>query len=224
MKATYTVAAEAWGEPRVSAASRLSAGLPAWKRTLDLVIASAALVALSPVLLAIALAVVVDSTGAPLYRQVRVGRDRALFVCWKFRSMRVGAHEMRNELAEQNQANGHIFKIKGDPRCTRVGRFLRRTSLDELPQLLNVLRGEMSIVGPRPPLPSEVALYEEHQLRRLDGMPGMTGLWQVRARNRHDFEEMVRLDIEYLQEVSLRRDLEILVLTVPTVILGHGSY
>ena len=213
-----------WLEAGASAVLESLGPLPLWKRGFDIVIASALLVLLAPLLVVIALAVVADSTGSPLYRQVRVGRGGRRFGCWKFRSMQVGADRLREQLLQRNEANGHIFKIKADPRCTRVGRLLRRTSLDELPQLWNVLRGEMSLVGPRPPLPCEVELYEGHQMRRLDGMPGMTGLWQVRARNRHDFDEMVRLDVEYLRDVTLARDLKILLLTVPTVLLGHGSY
>jgi lipopolysaccharide/colanic/teichoic acid biosynthesis glycosyltransferase len=142
----------------------------------------------------------------------------------KFRSMFVDADQRRAELSGLNEADGPIFKIRNDPRITRVGRVLRRTSLDELPQLFNVLRGEMSLVGPRPPLPSEVAQYEDWHLGRLRAVPGMTGLWQVSGRSEVAFHDMVRLDLHYIRNWSLSLDLEILGRTLPAVFANRGAY
>jgi lipopolysaccharide/colanic/teichoic acid biosynthesis glycosyltransferase len=198
--------------------------MPGWKRALDLALVVPALVVTLPLQLAIAGAIVVDSRGAPLYRHVRVGRGGQHFICWKFRSMIKDAHALREQLADQNEANGMIFKMREDPRRTRVGRWLRRTSLDELPQLWNIAGGHMTLVGPRPPLPEEVIHYSHEQLRRVAGTPGLTGLWQVRARARHDFDEMVALDVEYLARITLLGDLKIILATIPTVLGGRGSY
>lgn len=137
--------------------------------------------------------------------------------------MHVNADQALASLLEHNEANGHIFKMKDDPRVTRVGRLLRKTSLDELPQLWNVLRGNMSLVGPRPPLVSEVVRYEARELRRLTATPGITGLWQVTARDRHDFEDMVELDAEYAERLGFWLDVRILLKTIPTVLFGRGS-
>ena len=210
-------------------ADRAAIGVPAlrmpiWKRALDIVGATLLLVLLLPALLVITLAIVIDSRGGPLYRHTRVGRGGHYFTCWKFRSMRVDADQLRGRLMAQNEAQGHIFKLRNDPRVTRVGRLLRKTSMDELPQLWNVLRGQMSLVGPRPPIPAEVERYEERHYARLAGVPGLTGLWQVTARDAHDFEEMVALDVDYLARVSVQRDLGILLRTVPTVLFARGSY
>ncbi len=198
--------------------------IPVWKRAMDIVGATLLLVLLLPMLVVIALAVVIDSAGGPLYRHTRVGRGGRYFTCWKFRSMRADADTQRARLMAENEAQGHIFKLRHDPRVTRVGRLLRKTSMDELPQLWNVLRGQMSLVGPRPPIPAEVERYEDGHYARLVGVPGLTGLWQVTARDSHDFEEMVGLDVEYLSTVSLRRDLGILLRTIPTVLFARGSY
>jgi lipopolysaccharide/colanic/teichoic acid biosynthesis glycosyltransferase len=159
-----------------------------------------------------------------LYRQQRVGKDGRLFHMLKFRSMYRDADQRRAELSAANEATGPLFKMRNDPRVTRSGRFLRRTSLDELPQLLNVLRGEMSLVGPRPPLPSEVESYEEWQLGRLRAVPGMTGLWQVSGRSEVSFHDMVRLDLHYIRNWSLSLDLEILWRTLPAVLGHRGAY
>jgi len=194
------------------------------KRTLDLVVASVCLVLFAPLMCLIALAIKLDSPGPVLFKQVRVGKDGKEFVMYKFRSMKEGAEEELEELRKFNEADGPIFKIKDDPRCTRVGRFLRRTSLDELPQLYNVLRGEMSIVGPRPPLPSEVAQYREWHRKRLEVSPGMTGLWQVSGRSHLSFDEMVLLDLYYIENWSPLLDLKILLRTIPKVIFGDGAY
>ncbi|MCC6381915.1 MAG: sugar transferase [Dehalococcoidia bacterium] len=196
---------------------------PAWKRAIDLFGAASGLLLLAPLIALIAVAVVVDSRGGPFHRQHRVGRGGSLFRCWKFRSMVRNAAELQAVLSDRNEANGLIFKMKDDPRRTRVGRFLRRTSLDELPQLWNVLRGEMSLVGPRPPLPAEVALYRPEHFERLAVTPGMTGLWQVTLRGRHDFADMVALDLEYARRLSFWLDLRILLRTAGTVVRGTGS-
>jgi lipopolysaccharide/colanic/teichoic acid biosynthesis glycosyltransferase len=167
----------------------------------------------------------VDSPGGPIYRQARVGKGGRVFICWKFRSMRRGADAELARLMTRNEADGLIFKMADDPRRTRVGKFLRRTSLDELPQLWNVLRGDMCLVGPRPPTVPEVLRYDQRHLQRLAARPGMTGLWQVTLRNvRHDFGDMVELDSRYARELSLKLDLEILLRTIPTVLSGKGSY
>lgn len=200
-------------------------GVPWWKRMMDVTGAICGMIAISPLLLAISLAVMIDSPGGPIFRQARVGRGGKVFTCWKFRSMRRGADAMLGDLMAQNEADGLIFKMADDPRRTRVGKFLRRTSLDELPQLLNVLRGDMSLVGPRPPTVSEVLRYDQRHLHRLAARPGMTGLWQVTLRSvRHDFGDMVELDTRYARELSFKLDVRILLRTLPTVLGGKGSY
>ncbi|MCD6291414.1 MAG: undecaprenyl-phosphate glucose phosphotransferase [Anaerolineae bacterium] len=195
-----------------------------FKRFMDITIAGVGLILLSPLLLCIALAIRLDSPGPVLFRQTRVGRKGKLFTIYKFRSMVANAEQMRPQLDPLNEADGPLFKIKGDPRRTRVGRFLRRTSLDELPQLYNVLRGEMSLVGPRPALPEEVAQYQEWHRKRLEVSPGITGLWQVSGRSNLSFDEMVLLDIYYVENWSPFLDLRILLKTIPLVLLGEGAY
>ena len=194
------------------------------KRAIDFTIALVGLIVLSPLMLLIALAIRLDSPGPVLFRQIRVGKGGRHFVLYKFRSMREGAEEEQQKLTDLNETEGPIFKIRHDPRCTRVGRFLRRTSLDEMPQLYNVLRGEMSLVGPRPPLPTEVEHYEEWHKKRLEVSPGMTGLWQVSGRSELTFDEMVLLDIYYIENWSAALDTEIFLRTIPRVILGNGAY
>jgi exopolysaccharide biosynthesis polyprenyl glycosylphosphotransferase len=194
------------------------------KRAVDLVLAVTALGAGCVVLAAISVAIRLDSPGPVLYRQRRVGKDGAEFDMLKFRSMRRDAERMLDELSMLNEATGPLFKIRRDPRVTRIGRLLRRFSLDELPQLLNVLRGEMSLVGPRPPLPAEVLRYEEWQTARLRARPGMTGLWQVSGRSEVPFNDMVRLDLHYVRNWSLGLDLEIILRTIPAVVANRGAY
>lgn len=194
------------------------------KRAVDLVLAVCAVSAGSVVLGLIAIAIKLDSPGPVLYRQRRVGKDGAEFDMLKFRSMSRDAERMLDELRLLNEATGPLFKIRRDPRVTRVGRILRRCSLDELPQLLNVLRGEMSLVGPRPPLPAEVLKYEEWQTARLRARPGMTGLWQVSGRSEVPFNDMVRLDLHYVRNWSLGLDLEIILRTIPAVVANRGAY
>jgi exopolysaccharide biosynthesis polyprenyl glycosylphosphotransferase len=194
------------------------------KRIFDLLVSVPLGILTSPLWLAAAVAIRLDSPGPILFRQVRVGRHGELFTFFKFRSMRQDAEAELEKLRALNEASGPLFKIRDDPRQTRVGRFIRQTSIDELPQLLNVLRGEMSLVGPRPGLPSEVAQYQDWQRRRLDIQPGMTGLWQVRGRSDLTFDEMVMLDIYYGENWSLGTDVQILVRTVPQALFGDGAY
>jgi lipopolysaccharide/colanic/teichoic acid biosynthesis glycosyltransferase len=183
-----------------------------------------AVVLLAPVWLLVALAIRLDSPGPILFRQVRVGRHGKPFTFYKFRSMRADAEAELDNLRELNEASGPLFKIRDDPRQTRVGRFIRRTSLDELPQLFNVLGGDMSLVGPRPGLPSEVVQYQDWQRRRLEIQPGITGLWQVRGRSDLTFDEMVMLDIYYGENWSLGIDVQTLVRTIPQILFGDGAY
>jgi exopolysaccharide biosynthesis polyprenyl glycosylphosphotransferase len=193
------------------------------KRALDLVVGSILLAASAPVLLACAVAVRLDSPGSAFFRQHRVGMSGRTFRIWKLRTMEVGAEERKLELSYRNEADGVLFKIEDDPRVTRVGRFLRRTSLDELPQLINVLAGHMSLVGPRPPLPGEVTGYSDRTGRRLLVKPGMTGLWQVSGRSGLPFEDYVRYDLLYVQNWSIALDLYILWKTVPAVLFRRGA-
>lgn len=194
------------------------------KRVLDLVL----LLLASPLLLLmgglIALAIKLDSPGPIFYRHRRVGHEGREFNMLKFRSMRRDADKMHDELVRQTGADPRRPKWENDPRRTRVGKWLRRTSLDELPNLVNVLRGEMSIVGPRPPTPTEVALYEPWQRQRLNTQPGLTGLWQVSGRSKIPFEEQCLLDIYYIENWSLGLELQILLRTIPNVLLGNGAY
>ena len=196
----------------------------AFKRASDLVISLAALILLSPLMLLISVIIKLDSPGPILFKQVRVGKGGRRFVFYKFRSMRHGAEEERRQLADRDEVVGVTFKIRNDPRCTRVGRLLRRASLDELPQFYNVLRGEMSLIGPRPAIPSEVEQYQEWHRRRLEIPPGITGLWQVSGRSQLTFDEMCLLDIYYLENWSPLLDLKIALKTAPAVLAGRGAY
>ncbi len=196
----------------------------ALKRILDVTISLVGLVVLSPLMLLIAGLIKLTSPGLVLFAQVRAGRNGKPFTFYKFRSMYLGAEEEQETLAPFNEVRGPIFKIRDDPRLTPLGKVLRRTSLDELPQLYNVLRGEMSLVGPRPPLPSEVEQYRDWHRKRLEVPPGMTGLWQVRGRSKLTFDEMVMLDIYYIENWSLGLDLRILLRTVPVVLFASGAY
>jgi exopolysaccharide biosynthesis polyprenyl glycosylphosphotransferase len=196
----------------------------ALKRSLDLVFTIPFMLVTAPVWLFIALAIKLDSPGPVFFKQERAGKHGKPFKVYKFRSMVVGAEAEKDRLAEHNEASGPIFKIRDDPRRTRVGRFIRQTSLDELPQFINVLRGEMSVVGPRPALFSEVAQYQEWQRKRLDIQPGITGLWQVSGRSDLTFDEMVMLDIYYGENWSLGADIRIMLRTAPQFLFGDGAY
>jgi exopolysaccharide biosynthesis polyprenyl glycosylphosphotransferase len=191
------------------------------KRALDVLVAATALVVLSPGLLLIALAIRMEDGGTVLFRQTRVGLHGRTFTMLKFRSMVSDAEERLAGLAAMNEIQGQAFKLQDDPRVTRVGAFLRRTSLDELPQVLNVLRGQMSIVGPRPPLPCEVATYDLWHRRRLSMKPGITGLWQVSARLEAEFDRWVELDLSYIDRWSLWLDLKIMLRTLPAMLSGR---
>ncbi len=194
------------------------------KRPFDVVASLIGLTLLSPVFLIISIAVKLDSRGPVYFRQVRVGKDGREFWFYKFRSMVIDAEEQKQKLMHLNELEGPVFKISNDPRITRVGTFLRRTSLDELPQLINVLRGDMSLVGPRPPLPGEVAKYESWQREKLSVLPGITCLWQISGRNHIGFTEWMRLDIEYIRRQSLGLDVKILSRTLPAVLSRKGAY
>lgn len=195
----------------------------ALKRALDLLVSSVLLVVLAPLYLAIALGIKLGSRGPVLFSQERVGQNQRRFDMYKFRSMVADAEALRGELESQNEADGPVFKIREDPRITRIGRFLRRSSLDELPQLLNVFVGHMSLVGPRPPLASEVAQYSWNQRRRLSVKPGMTGLWQVSGRSDVSFEQWVEMDLAYIDSWSLVQDFLILLQTFRVMVQGKGA-
>jgi exopolysaccharide biosynthesis polyprenyl glycosylphosphotransferase len=196
------------------------------KRVLDVAGSALLITALSPVMVAIAVAIKIESPGPVFFRQRRAGRNNTSFELIKFRSMYTDAEERKAEIAEMNEANdGVMFKIRKDPRVTRVGGVIRRFSLDELPQLFNVLKGEMSLVGPRPLIfPETAALDEDWHLRRLELRPGLTGPWQVYGRSQSPFQEMVRFDYQYVAGWSLARDIEILLATLPAVVSGRGAY
>jgi exopolysaccharide biosynthesis polyprenyl glycosylphosphotransferase len=195
------------------------------KRAIDVTLSLAVLILFSWFFLPLALLIwIEDRGGSPLYSQIRVGRGGRQFKMQKFRSMRPGADQQLSSLLEYNEAEGPIFKMRDDPRRTRVGAFIRRWSIDELPQLWNVVKGEMSLVGPRPATPREVAQYEEWQLHRLDTLPGITGLWQVSGRSELGFSEQVLMDITYIENWSIGLDLRILLRTIPAVLSGKGAF
>ena len=195
------------------------------RRTQDVILSSLALVVLSPVMLATAIAIVVDDPSAgPIFSQERVGRNGKLFKFYKFRSMCPNAEAKLNDLLDQNEMDGPVFKIKEDPRITRVGKFIRKTSIDELPQFYNVLKGDMSLVGTRPPTVDEFRQYESHQKRRLSAKPGITGLWQVSGRNEiKDFEDVVKLDVQYIDNWSIGLDIKIILKTIKVVFEKGGE-
>ena len=195
------------------------------KRLSDVIGAVLGMTILSPVFLIIAIAIKSEDPRGPIiFTQVRVGKNGKYFKIYKFRSMRVNAEEELAKLKSQNDVKGAMFKLKNDPRVTRVGHFIRKRSLDELPQLYNVLIGDMSLIGPRPPLVNEVAAYSKRDLQRLRVRPGCSGLWQISGRNELDFDEMVDLDLEYIQKRSILFDLEIIWKTVVQMIFPKGAY
>lgn len=201
---------------------RFSLGL---KRAIDVVCSFCALLALGPAFLIIAAMIRLEDGGSIFFRQSRVGQCGRRFGMWKFRSMVPNADQVKDDLLTENQhGDGVTFKMKEDPRITRIGKFLRMTSLDELPQFYNVLRGDMSLVGPRPPVPKEVERYSASHLRRLRVKPGITCIWQVSGRSNINFEGQVRLDLEYIRSAGLATDVLILLKTIPAVVLGKGAY
>ncbi len=194
------------------------------KRVIDIAISSVLVVVLAPLLLAIALLIKVTSPGPVFFKQRRVGLNGRLFTLLKFRSMIQDAEQMLPELLAKNEMRGPVFKMRRDPRITRVGRFLRRWSIDELPQLFNVLKGDMSLVGPRPPLPNEVSLYLRKHRKRLSMRPGLTCIWQVSGRNEiPDFDRWAELDLQYIDNWSLKKDFELILKTIPAVLSGSGA-
>ena len=203
------------------AASRLQL---AAKRAIDIVVSLLALLLTLPIFAITALLIAVTSPGPVFYVQERIGRGGIPFRMLKFRSMYVDADKRKAELAALNEASGPVFKVRRDPRVTPVGRWIRKLSIDELPQLINVLRGEMSLVGPRPPLPEEYAVYDAYALRRLLVSPGLTCIWQVGGRSNIDFDQWVEMDVEYIRNWSLALDVKLLLKTVPAVLSGHGAY
>jgi len=194
------------------------------KRAFDVAISAAVLLLLAPLLAAVALAIWLDSPGSVLFRQRRVGLNGREFWLYKFRSMHRDAEAKLQELVAGNEASGPVFKMRHDPRVTRVGRFIRKASLDEFPQFWNVLRGEMSIVGPRPPLPQEVRQYKRWQRRRLSVKPGITCEWQVSGRSNIDFDRWMALDLQYIDNWSLWNDMRICARTIPAVLLARGAH
>ncbi len=194
------------------------------KREMDLLLSLIALPIALPIFLVTAIAIKLDSPGPVLFRQQRVGKWGKPFTCFKFRSMFIDAEARKAELMALNEADEIVFKIAKDPRVTRVGRIIRKLSIDEVPQLINVMKGEMSWVGPRPPVPIEVANYKYDHLLRLNAIPGITGLQQVSGRSDIDFNLWVELDLKYIEEQSLIKDISILVRTVPAVLSGKGAY
>ncbi|HWR01756.1 MAG TPA: sugar transferase [Chlorobaculum sp.] len=195
------------------------------KRLLDITVSIAALIALSPVFLITAIAIPLEDPGPVFYVQTRVGKNGKHFKFFKFRSMVMNADKIKAQLAEQNEsAAGVIFKMKKDPRITKTGGIIRKFSIDELPQLINVLKGDMSLVGPRPPIPSEVAQYTLEQRKRLHVIPGITCLWQVSGRSDIPFTDQVRLDLQYIQSAGIINDIRLLLKTVPAVLTGRGAY
>ena len=202
---------------------RMTLGL---KRLVDLVGGFCAIVISSPIFLITALAIKLDDGGPVLFKQIRVGANGQLFEIWKFRSMVLNADQIKDEILEQNEhgGSGVTFKMKDDPRITKPGKWIRKLSIDEFPQFVNVLIGNMSLVGPRPPVPREVALYGARHLRRLRAKPGITCLWQIGGRADIDFEGQVRLDLQYIHSQGFWGDLMIIIKTVPAVLLGKGAY
>lgn len=184
------------------------------KRLIDIICSFVGILVLSPLFIIIAIIIKFTSKGPVFFSQKRVGRNGKEFDMYKFRSMVVNAEELKEKLAAQNEMSGPMFKMKDDPRVTKVGKFIRKTSLDELPQLWNVLKGDMSLVGPRPSLPKEVAQFDEWMYKRLDVKPGLTCYWQVSGRNNIDFEDWMKLDVKYVEEKNLWIDIKLICKTV----------
>jgi len=195
------------------------------KRAVDIVGATFGIIFLLPILLLVAIIIKLeDPKGSIFFSQIRVGRHEQSFKMYKFRSMVSNAEELLDKLLQQNEIDGAMFKMKEDPRITKIGRFIRKTSIDELPQLWNVIRGDMSLVGPRPPLPREVESYTSYDKQRLRVTPGCTGLWQVSGRNALSFDEMVELDLKYIEQRGFFYDIKIILQTVKQMIVSKGAF
>lgn len=195
------------------------------KRFMDIIFSGILLILLSPIYLIISLAIKIEDSGSVFYNQVRVGKWGKHFKMYKFRSMVINAEKLKDNLQNKNESGaGVIFKMKRDPRITKIGRIIRKLSIDELPQLWNVFKGDMSLVGPRPPVPKEVKKYKYSDRRRLEEIPGITCIWQVSGRSDIDFEGQVKLDVQYIESQSLLTDIKILLKTIPAVLLGKGAY
>ena len=213
----------------VPSAARGSALDLAFKRVIDIVLATVGAAVLTPLWLVVALLIRISDHGPAFFKQTRVGKNGQPFTMYKFRTMRVDAEQVKASLEAANRAdlgagNSVMFKMRDDPRITRVGRVLRKTSIDELPQLFNVIKGDMSLVGPRPPLPSEVATYEPHVMGKFAVRPGITGLWQISGRSNLSWEETVQLDLDYAATRTLGLDTWILLQTVPALLRQEGAY
>lgn len=192
------------------------------KRIIDVVASFTGLILLSPLILIVSILIKLESKGEVIFKQKRVGLNGKEFYMYKFRSMVINAEELKEQLESQNEMSGPMFKIKDDPRITNVGKFIRKTSIDELPQLINVIKGDMSLVGPRPSLPKEVKKFEQWMMERLEVKPGLTCIWQVSGRNNIDFEDWMKLDIKYVRERSFKLDIKLILKTV-LVLLGDKN-
>ena len=192
------------------------------KRIIDIVASFTGLILLSPLILIVSMLIKLESKGEVIFKQKRVGLNGKEFYMYKFRSMVINAEELKAELESQNEMSGPMFKIKDDPRITKVGKFIRKTSIDELPQLINVIKGDMSLVGPRPSLPKEVEKFEQWMMERLEVKPGLTCIWQISGRNNIDFEDWMKLDIKYVRERSFKLDMKLILKTV-LVLLGDKN-
>lgn len=193
------------------------------KRFFDICLSAAALVVLSPLLLVIAILIYLEDKGPVIYSQTRIGKDGRAFKLYKFRSMCVDADEKLKDLQKLNERDGPVFKIRDDPRVTKVGKFIRKTCIDELPQLVNIIKGDMSIVGPRPPLPNEVEQYNSYQKQRLLVVPGLTCYWQIQKGEETTFDEWVELDLKYIKERSVLLDFRLILLTFKVILSGKGA-
>ena len=192
------------------------------KRIIDIVASFTGLILLSPLILIVSMLIKLESKGEVIFKQKRVGLNGKEFYMYKFRSMVINAEELKEQLESQNEMSGPMFKIKDDPRITKVGKFIRKTSIDELPQLINVIKGDMSVVGPRPSLPKEVEKFEQWMMERLEVKPGLTCIWQISGRNNIDFEDWMKLDIKYVRERSFKLDMKLILKTV-LVLLGDKN-
>ena len=192
------------------------------KRIIDIVGSFTGLILLSPLILIVSMLIKLESKGEVIFKQKRVGLNGKEFYMYKFRSMVINAEELKEQLESQNEMSGPMFKIKDDPRITKVGKFIRKTSIDELPQLINVIKGDMSLVGPRPSLPKEVEKFEQWMMERLEVKPGLTCIWQISGRNNIDFEDWMKLDIKYVRERSFKLDMKLILKTV-LVLLGDKN-